>query len=102
MDKLDFKKRKSKYAQRHDLIELRDQRALLSFRRMFKMSVMGMGGGRGVATNRGRSPYVQPQTIFYTIYVITVDPWYNEPLYNEDLGITDDFLYPSNSKATSI
>lgn len=45
MDKLDFKKRKSKYAQRHDLIELRDQRALLSFRRMFKMSVMGMGGG---------------------------------------------------------
>ena len=60
MDKLDFKKRKSKYAKRHDLIELRDQRALQSFRRML-MSVMGKGG---VATNRGRPPYVQPQTIF--------------------------------------
>ena len=28
----------------------------------------------------------------------TVEPRYNEPLYNEVLGITNDFLYPSNSK----
>ena len=28
----------------------------------------------------------------------TVEPRYNEPLYNEVLGITDNFLYPSNSK----
>ena len=61
------------------------------------MSVIGKGGGGG-ASNRGRPPYVQPQTIFYTIYVISVEPWKNEPLYNEDLGITDDFLYLSNSK----
>ena len=24
----------------------------------------------------------------------TVEPRYNEPLYNENLGITNDFLYP--------
>ena len=28
----------------------------------------------------------------------TVEPRYKEPLYNEVLGITGDFLYPSNSK----
>ena len=28
----------------------------------------------------------------------TVEPRYNEPLYNKVLGITNDFLYPSNSK----
>ena len=28
----------------------------------------------------------------------TVEPRYNEPLYNEVLGITNDFLYPNNSK----
>ena len=28
----------------------------------------------------------------------TEEPRYNEPLYNEVLGITNDFLYPSNSK----
>ena len=28
----------------------------------------------------------------------TVEPGYNESLYYEDLGITNDFLYPSNSK----
>ena len=28
----------------------------------------------------------------------TVEPQYNEPVYNEVLGITNDFLYPSNSK----
>ena len=28
----------------------------------------------------------------------TVEPQYNEPLYNEVLGITNDFLYLSNSK----
>ena len=28
----------------------------------------------------------------------TVEPRYNEPLYNEVLGVTNDFLYPSNSK----
>ena len=27
-----------------------------------------------------------------------VEPWYKEPLYNEVLDITNDFLYPSNSK----
>ena len=31
--------------------------------------------------------------------VSTVEPQYNEPLYNEVLGITNDFLYPS-SKAS--
>ena len=28
----------------------------------------------------------------------TVEPRYNEPLYNEVLRMTNDFLYPSNSK----
>ena len=28
----------------------------------------------------------------------TVEPRYNEPLYNEVLRVTNDFLYPSNSK----
>ena len=28
----------------------------------------------------------------------TVEPWYNEPPYNEVLGITNDLVYPSNSK----
>ena len=28
----------------------------------------------------------------------TVEPQYNEPLYNTVLGITNSFLYPSNSK----
>ena len=28
----------------------------------------------------------------------TMEPRYNEPLYNEVLGITNDFLYPSSSK----
>ena len=27
-----------------------------------------------------------------------VEPQYNEPLYNDVLDITEDFLYPSNSK----
>ena len=27
-----------------------------------------------------------------------MEPRYNEPLYNEVLGITNDFLYPSNGK----
>ena len=27
-----------------------------------------------------------------------VEPRYNEPLHNEVLGITNDFLYPSNNK----
>ena len=27
-----------------------------------------------------------------------MEPRYNEPIYNEVLGITKDFLYPSNSK----
>ena len=29
---------------------------------------------------------------------ITVEPQFNEPLYSEVPGITNDFLYPSNSK----
>ena len=28
----------------------------------------------------------------------TAEPRYNEPLYNDVLDITNDFLYPSNSK----
>ena len=32
-----------------------------------------------------------------TVRLITVEPRYNE-LYNEAFGITNDFLYPSNSK----
>ena len=31
-------------------------------------------------------------------FPFTVEPWYNEPLFNEVFGITNDFLYPSNSK----
>ena len=27
-----------------------------------------------------------------------MEPRYNEPVYNEVFGITNDFLYPSNSK----
>jgi len=34
----------------------------------------------------------------FIIISITVKPWYNEPLYNGVLGITNDFLYPRNSK----
>ena len=30
--------------------------------------------------------------------IITVEPRYNEPLYNEVLGITNDILYLSNRK----
>ena len=30
--------------------------------------------------------------------IITVEPQYNEPLYNEVFSITNDFVYPSNSK----
>ena len=42
----------------------------------------------------------QPSFPFQTIpnRASTVEPRYNEPLYNEDLGITNDFLYPSNGK----
>ena len=29
---------------------------------------------------------------------MTVEPRYNEPLYNEVLGITNDILHPSNSQ----
>ena len=32
------------------------------------------------------------------IILNTVEPRFNEPLYNEVLGITKDFLYPSDSK----
>jgi len=31
----------------------------------------------------------------FDLLAITVEPRYNEPLYNEVLGITNDFLYPS-------
>ena len=32
------------------------------------------------------------------IICCTVEPRFNKPLYNKVLSITDDFLYPSNSK----
>jgi len=32
------------------------------------------------------------------IQLATVEPRFNEPLYNEDLDITNHFLYPNNSK----
>ena len=35
-------------------------------------------------------------TLKQSIY--TVEPRYNEPLYNEVFGITKNFVYPSNSK----
>ena len=39
------------------------------------------------------------QNVFaITRFRYTVEPRYNEPLYNEVLGITNDFLYPNNSK----
>ena len=39
------------------------------------------------------------QTIFWSLIShFTVEPWYNEPPYNEVLGITNDLVYPSNSK----
>ena len=34
----------------------------------------------------------------YNYYYSTVEPWYNEPLFHELLGITNNFLYPSNSQ----
>ena len=40
------------------------------------------------ADNRHPNCYVQT----------TVEPRYTEPLYNEVLGITNDFHYPSHSK----
>ena len=33
-----------------------------------------------------------------TLHGSTVEPRYNEPLYNETLRMTNNFLYPSNSK----
>ena len=33
-----------------------------------------------------------------TLHGSTVEPRYNEPLYNEVLRMTNDFLYPRNSK----
>ena len=36
--------------------------------------------------------------IQFLLYVRTVELRYNEPLYNEVLDITNDFLDPSNSK----
>ena len=36
--------------------------------------------------------------LFTVNIIITVEPRYNEPLYNEVLGITNDILYPSNRK----
>ena len=33
-----------------------------------------------------------------TLHGSTVEPRYNEPLHNETLRMTNDFLYPSNSK----
>ena len=36
--------------------------------------------------------------IQFLVYVRTVEPRYNEPLYNEVLDMTNDFLDPSNSK----
>ena len=35
---------------------------------------------------------------FNSIHHHTVEPRFNEPLYNEDLDITNHFLYPNNSK----
>ena len=32
------------------------------------------------------------------VYVRTVEPRYNEPLYNDVLDITNDYLYPNNSE----
>ena len=37
----------------------------------------------------------QENVIPHLLY--TVEPRYNEPLHNEVLSITNDFLYPSNS-----
>ena len=34
----------------------------------------------------------------YISCLSTVEPRYNAPLYTEALGITNDFLYPSNSE----
>ena len=34
--------------------------------------------------------------IVFLLLTITVEPRYNEPLYSEVLGITNDFLYPTN------
>ena len=36
------------------------------------------------------------QRIVFLLLTITVEPRYNEPLYSEVLGITNDYLYPSN------
>ena len=36
--------------------------------------------------------------LFSSMLYITVEPRYNEPLFNEVLGIANDFLYPSHSK----
>ena len=44
-------------------------------------SAKGAEGGGGVGWRQG-----------------TVEPRFNEPLYNEDLDITNHFLYPNNSK----
>ena len=42
------------------------------------------------------SDHVGCLLIFFSVG--TVEPRYNEPLYNDVLGITNDFLYPSDSK----
>ena len=34
-------------------------------------------------------------------FMDTVEPLFNEPLYNEVLGVTNDFLYPTKSYTTT-
>ena len=46
----------------------------------------------------GWLPWKNYCLLFFIIISITVEPWYNEPLYNGVLGITNDFLDSSNSK----
>ena len=46
--------------------------------------------------NQPRGSYIFKQ--LHSIVIQTVEPRYNGPPYNEVLGVTTDFLYPSDSK----
>ena len=46
--------------------------------------------------NQPRGRYIFKQ--LHSFVMQTVEPRYNGPPYNEVLGVTTDFLYPSNSK----
>lgn len=46
----------------------------------------------------GKHEFLKPDRKGVVYHFTSGEPRYNEPLCNEVLGITDEFLYPSKSK----